>query len=349
MVSQSVTGELDQREPEPVGPATLTEVLAEFDGQVAGKQTTRLRPLATGFSPLDDILNGGIRPTELLMIGGAFGVGKTIWSLQVARNVVASDPSAAAMYICYEHDRVHMLMRLLCMESAEMGLGDEALTLRRIAQLALVEGGSGGLLARLRQRPRYAAVLDALARYQDRLVLIKASGDHTTLADITEWIDQSRPAGIGRLLVVVDYLQKIRVARSVLEELDATTYLAQGLKELAMSREIAVISIAASDRPGLQSKRMVLSDLRGSSALQYEADIGLILNNKFEIVSREHMVYNLAQADSMRNWVVMTVEKNRAGRHAVDMQYMQDASHFRMLAQGDFVRDRLVDNKLILA
>jgi replicative DNA helicase len=51
----------------------------------------------------------------------------------------------------------------------------------------------------------------------------------------------------------------------------------------------------------------------------------------------------------MRNWVVMTVEKNRAGRHAVDMQYMQDASHFRMLAQGDFVRDRLVDNKLILA
>ena len=53
-----------------------------------------------------------------------------------------------------------------------------------------------------------------------------------------------------------------------------------------------MIAIAASDRTGLKAKRMRLSDLRGSSALQYEADIGLILNNKFAIVSREHMVYN---------------------------------------------------------
>ena len=61
-----------------------------------------LRPIPTGFSPLDDILNGGIRAGELLMIGGAFGVGKTIWALQVARNAVLSDPGVRALYICYE-------------------------------------------------------------------------------------------------------------------------------------------------------------------------------------------------------------------------------------------------------
>ena len=93
---------------------------------------------------------------------------------------------------------------------------------------------------------------------------------------------------------------------------------------------------------------MRLSDLRGSSALQYEADIGLILNNKFAIVSREHMVYNPSQAGEMRNWVVMSVEKNRAGRNAVDMEFLLDAAHFRMLTQGDFVRERLVDEKVIL-
>ncbi len=51
-----------------------------------------MHPMATGFTPLDDILNGGLRPGELLVIGGPFGVGKTIWGLQVARNAVCAGP-----------------------------------------------------------------------------------------------------------------------------------------------------------------------------------------------------------------------------------------------------------------
>ena len=78
--------------------------------------------MPTGFTPLDDILNGGLRPGELLVIGGPFGVGKTIWGLQVARNAVLADPNNWAMYICYEHDRAHLMSRLLCLESAERGL-----------------------------------------------------------------------------------------------------------------------------------------------------------------------------------------------------------------------------------
>jgi hypothetical protein len=109
-----------------------------------------------------------------------------------------------------------------------------------------------------------------------------------------------------------------------------------------------VIAIAASDRLGVKARRMRLADLRGSSALQYEADVGLILNNKHAIVSREHLVYNLTQAEAMRNWVVMSVEKNRAGRNAVDMEYSLDAAHFRIVPDGQFVRERLVDEKVIL-
>ena len=62
-----------------------------------------------------------------------------------------------------------------------------------------------------------------------------------------------------------------------MQESELTTYLAQGLKELAMSAGLRILAIAASDRDGLQSKRMRLHDMRGSSAIQYEADIGAIL------------------------------------------------------------------------
>jgi replicative DNA helicase len=339
------------RDVETTGPATLAEVMVEVEEQAARGEVERLRPMATGFNPLDDILNGGLRPGELLVIGGPFGVGKTIWGLQVARNTVLADRDNWAMYVCYEHDRPHLMSRLMCMESAERGMKDEALTLRRLADLALDSGGGLGMVGRLKRIPRYAALIEAMDGYAERLFLVKASGDHSTLEDVRRWVEGALDAGAGggRLLLVVDYLQKIPVKRATLEpETELTTLLTQGLKEMAMALGIPVIAIAASDRLGLKAKRMRLADLRGSSALQYEADIGLVLNNKYAILSREHMVYNPAAADSYRNWVVMSVEKNRAGRNAVDMEYQLDAAHFRIVPRGDFVRERLVDEKVIM-
>jgi len=118
---------------------------------------------------------------------------------------------------------------------------------------------------------------------------------------------------------------------------------------MAMALGVRVIAIAASDRAGLKSRRMRLSDLRGSSAVQYEADVGLVLNNKWAIISREHLVYNPALAEAMRTYVVLSVEKNRAGRNTVDMEFQLDAAHFRIVPRGDFVRERLVDDKVVLA
>ncbi len=343
---------------EATGPASVAQVMAESDRRAAAGDVARFRPLPTGFEPLDEVLNGGLRPGELLVIGGPFGVGKTIWGLQVARNAVVADPEAVAVYVCYEHDREHLLQRLLCMESAESGAGPEALTLRELARLSLDSANTAGLVAQLRRIARYAPVIQKVDSYATRLLLVKASGDLSTVDTIRTWVEEAVAATVGaqhaapspRLLVVVDYLQKIPVNWTALQpETEVTTYLTQGLKEMAMSLGVRIIAIAASDRAGLKSKRMRLSDLRGSSAVQYEADVGLILNNKWSIVSREHLVYNINQAETMRNWVVMSVEKNRAGRNTVDMEYALDAQHFRIVRRGGYVRERLVDEKVILA
>lgn len=349
MEGLSTKARISALQEEIIRPATLAEVMEEVEQEVAGGNVEYLRPLATGFTPLDDILNGGLRRGELLVIGGPTGVGKTIWGLQVARNVVHNDADAAALFVCYEHTRAHLLLRLLCLESAELGYKDDALTMRKLTELSLNARPGVGLLGMLRRMPRYAAVLDAVASYAGRMIVVNASGDHSTLADIRTWTEEALAAGPSRLLLIVDYIQKIPVERAALEsESEVTTYLAQGLKELSMSLQIPVIAIAASDRPGLKSKRMRLADLRGSSALQYEADVGLVLNNKYAIISREHMVYNPSQAEAMRNWVVISVEKNRAGLGAVDMEHILDAAHFRIVPSGNFVRERLVDDKVIL-
>jgi replicative DNA helicase len=327
------------------GAATLSQVMQEVDYLREG-ENSHLKPLATGFNPLDDVLNGGLRPGELMIVGGAFGVGKTIFALQVARNVALHHQESRAIYVCYEHDRAHLLSRLLCLESAERGYRDDALTLRRLSQMAQ-NSQHGGIMSQLRAIPRYAPLVRGLESYAERLVLVKAGGRNATLEQISEWVTQHADAGRPCLLVV-DYLQKIPAGNGLQEEADVTTYLTQGLKELALETGARVLAIAAADREGLKSRRMYLSDLRGSSALQYEADVGLIFNNKYAIVSREQMIYNLHQADAMRNWVVVSVEKNRAGRTAVDMEFLRDPAHFRIFADGDYVRDRLVDEKVTL-
>jgi replicative DNA helicase len=332
------------------GPASLATVLNEFEAQSLAKEGGRYTWLPTGFDPLDDILNGGLLPGQLMVIGGGYGVGKTIWGLQVSRNIVRSDPKRAAIYVCYEHDRSHLLSRLLCLESAELGNDpDGGLTLRRLGQIAATGDPKEGLVTKLRKMPRYAPVLDEIESYANRLILVKASGVHSSLEQIRDWCYSMLETGPQQLLLVVDYLQKIPVdRRSLGPDIEDTTYLTQNLKELAMTTGSYVIALAASDRAGLQATRMRFEDLRGSSALQYEADIGMIFNNKFSIVSREHMVYNPTQAETMRNWVIMTLEKNRAGRNAVDVEFPLDSAHFRIIPQGRFVRERLVDDRVTL-
>jgi len=331
-------------------PLTLTQVMEHVEEQVARGDLRRFQPLPTGFHPLDDVLNGGMRPGEFLIVGGPFGVGKTIFGLQVARNVACASEGNLAMYVCYEHDVAHLMSRLMCLESAALEDHQSRLTLRKLSEMAFGALEGVGLISRLRRSGRYAPVLDRIDAYADRLLLVRASGEYSTLDRIRSWVEEAAAKNPRCLLLVVDYLQKIPAeANGHRSEAETTTQVTQGLKELAVSHGIRMIAIAASDRAGLKAKRMQLAHLRGGSALQYEADIGLVLNNKHAIVSREHLVYDPTRAEALRNWVVMTVEKNRAGINSVDMEYALDASHFRLSPVGGFVRERLVDEKVVMA
>ena len=50
----------------------------------------RGKPIRTGFAALDQWIGNGLRQGELLLLGGAPGVGKTTLCLQIARNIAKS-------------------------------------------------------------------------------------------------------------------------------------------------------------------------------------------------------------------------------------------------------------------
>ncbi len=325
----------------PASPArALSDVLADADRAVQAGGRIGARTWATGFRPLDACLGGGLRAGELTLVGGAQGLGKTTFTLQIARNVAAA--GGTVTYVCYEHDERDLLARLLGME-AGLALGHEAADLAGLRAALDKEAASGqGLVDRLGWCAGGEEAVEGLASYADRLHLVCAGGRRLDLEGVRELVHTAAPGP-----VVIDYLQKIALPGDVPDEAERVTRIVETLKDLAMETARPVVAIVASDRAGIGGAvRTRLSHLRGSSALAYEADAALLLNNKFSIVSRNHLMYGGGDAERFREWVVCSIEKNRAGGSGVDLEFRTHLSRGHYDPQGGWVSESLVDDRV---
>ena len=339
-------------------PRTLTQVINEADERIVQGDLVDYVPLPTGFDPLDGLIGGGLRKTELTLLGGAQGIGKTIAAMQIARNIAMRE-NQYCLFLSYEHTEAHLMHRLLCLESInppEIDLTN-GVKLRDLYQIIVAQrakkfmgsaGGAGTLQAILREHPQTTSALARLLRYSDRLIVLKASPAVTNLRAIKEMTARLADSTGGNVTVFVDYLQKIAVhPERPRDENDKVTIIVEGLKDIALSLDVPVFSIVAADREGLKSKRIHLYHLRGSSALDYESDIAIIMNNKYQILAKDHVAFNPYNAKQFRNWVVFTVEKNRAGRAMMDMEFELHAQHFAFSPRGQRVQQQLIDDKVI--
>ena len=190
--------------------------------------------------------------------------------------------------------------------------------------------------------------LARMNRYADRLILVKASPAVKTLRAIREMTNRLCDATGGNVTVLVDYLQKVAIhPERATDEAEKVTIVVEGLKEIALSLGVPVWAIVAADRERRKAKRLNLFHRRSSSALDYECDIAVIMNNKYHILSKEHIAFNPYQARQYRDWVVFTVEKNRAGRAMQDMEFQLHAPFFAFDPRGQRVQQQLIDEKII--
>ena len=339
-------------------PRTLAQVLNDANEQVVRGDLSDYVPLPTGLDPLDGLIGGGLRKTELLLLGGPQGIGKTIVTLQIARNI-AMRKDQYAFYLSYEHTETHLLNRLLCLESinppeVDINQGFKLKDLynliisQRARNMLSHDSGGGSLQRILRENNKTAMALARMNRYADRLILVKASPAVTTLRAIREMTARLCDATGGNVTVFVDYLQKVAIhPERAADESEKVTIIVEGLKDIALALDVPVWSIVAAEREGLRSPRLHLYHLRGSSALDYECDIAVIMNNKYHILSKDHVAFNPYKAKQYRDWVVFTVEKNRAGRAMLDMEFQLHAPFFAFDPRGQKVQQQLIDDKLI--
>lgn len=324
--------------------ASLADVLAEADERMRSGARVGAAVWQTGFDPLDAHLSGGLRGGELCLLGGPQGSGKTTMALQMVRHTVASGGSAVVF--SYELDARTLVERMLMLEIGVL-TGRGAATHKDVrAAFENREHGPTTLEDRVATIPGGVEALYALKHYGKRLHIHESSGQHTDLAKIRDTVADLKERGVEPL-VMVDYLQKIPVIGSQHIEEERVTHNVEGLKDLALAADVPVLSIVAAEKQALVAgRRMRLYDLRGSSALAYEADIALILNRKYDVIARHHLMYDLTAAERYKNFVVVSIEKNRSGLADIVLEFEKRFQEGRFETKGRMVQEQLVEERV---
>ena len=304
----------------------------------------------SGFDLLDSTLDGGLRSGELVLLGGSEGSGKTTIAVQMVRNAVAA--GRHAVVFSFEHEAHTLLQRLISLEAAAAATmanqhPSSAADVHLVRQVFETDDPDRrGLADALGRLPFGQQALEAVDGYAARLH-VHESNNQTTTAEIATVV-QSVMAEAGEPpMVLVDYLQKVPLDGYVGDEVSRVTVVTETLKDMALELSLPIVAITAADRESLGAgHRMRTRDLRGSSALAYEADVVLILSSKENVISREHLVYDLGSIKKFRRWSVVSVEKNRHGMGNVELELQKDFEHGRFHPAAQVVSERLIEERV---
>ncbi len=300
-------------------PRTLLDVSIEFDAHIKSGKISGYKPIPTGFEPLDTYLGGGLVPETLMLVGGPPGTGKTIFVLQVARNIaaMAKDNTTTACVVCFEHSEIYLYHRLLCMESV-LGESNSGLTMVDIRHVALnKEGETLGLESLLTTVPAAKDAWSRITQYWEGLYLIKGHPIKTTLNVLDTYLTRLK-SQFATVVLFVDYLQKVPVFSPGMEltpERQIRT-VTEGLKNLALEHGVPIVAVAASDAEGLKGGRVYFEYLWGGSSVNYEPDVALMLNPA------------QSEVKSGETKIIFSLEKNRLGRTGVEFNHSLQGQHF---------------------
>lgn len=211
--------------------------------------------ISTGLADLDAITSG-LRGGQLVIVAGRPGMGKTVLATDVAR-AVALRAHLATIFFSLEMSRQELINRLLAAECSVplRSITDGKLTDRDWSRLA----------------KRGGEIADAPLYIDD--------GTDLSLLDIRA--KARRLATRETLsLLVIDYLQLMKVTRSRDQREREVAEISRGLKLLAKELDVPVIAVAQLNRgpEGRTSKKPYLSDLRESGSLEQDADLVLLLH-----------------------------------------------------------------------
>ena len=212
--------------------------------------------IPTGYLDLDE-LTRGFQKSDLVIVAGRPGMGKTSLCLSVALNTALISKWTTAIF-SLEMSKEQLMLRLLCGQA-------------RVDAKVLRSGHSS--------KQEFPKLTKATEELRNSPIYI----DDTPSANILEMKAKLRrlKAKQGLDIVFIDYLQLMDSSRSSnqMNRQQQITEITRGLKMMAKELDVPVICLSQLSRAPEQRTppRPILSDLRESGAIEQDADMVLLI------------------------------------------------------------------------
>jgi replicative DNA helicase len=235
----------------------------------AFKQPGHVSGLATGLRDIDKKM-GGLHGSDLLVLAGRPGMGKTALATKVAYGAAKS-----LLAVAREQDPNATAKRVVALFSLEMSA--EQLATRLLAEEARVSGD------RIRRGDITEKDFLRFVAVSREISSLPIEIDDTPALSIAALRTRCRrlQRTKGLALVVVDYLQLMRPAPGTRPEnrVLEISQITQGLKAIAKELQIPVLALSQLSRAveAREDKRPQLSDLRESGTIEQDADVVMFI------------------------------------------------------------------------
>ncbi len=281
--------------------------------KLAAQKGKKITGLHTGFSNMDN-MTAGLQGSDLIILAARPSVGKTAFSLNLARNVAASSENnnAHVAFFSLEMGADQLLMRLVAAESRVPIQNIKTGQMSEEEQMMFNQG------------------MASLAEMNFHI-------DDTAGIKIGDLKSKCRKLAIekGLDMVLIDYLQLITTSNKSDNRQQEVSEISRELKGIAKELNIPVIALSQLSRGVEQraDKKPMMSDIRESGAIEQDADIIMM------IYRPEYYGDNIEGIDEETMYdgkTIVSLVKHRNGSTGdLEFEFQKEINRFRARELSD--------------
>jgi replicative DNA helicase len=267
---------------------SIQQVLSDYYDRIdqLANRDEEILGVPTGFIDLDRLL-GGLQPSDLLIVAGRPGMGKTAFMLSAAKNAAQTHKKHVAIF-SLEMANEQLIQRLIAQET---GIDSQRLRTGKL------------------QEDEWPVFTHAIEVLSDTRIFLDDTPALTPLQLRTKCRRLHMEFQLD--LIVVDYLQLMSGGIRTDNRVQEVSHISRNLKILARELNVPVLAAAQLSRAVEQraDKEPQLSDLRESGSLEQDADIVMFIHRP-EMYEKDTSKKNIAQIKiaKHRNGPVGTIE-----------------------------------------
>lgn len=301
------------------------------DGNLSG--------IATGLSQLDARM-GGLQPSDLIVLAGRPGMGKTSLATNIAFNIAESyEPEV-------QPDGSHKAANGGVVGFFSLEMSSEQLATRIIAEQTEISS------SKIRRGEINEAEFEKLVGCSQVMHRIPLYIDQTGGISIAQLAARARRLKRQRGLdvLVVDYIQLMQGNKKTDNRVQEVTEITTGLKSIAKELSVPVIALSQLSRQveNRDDKRPQLSDLRESGSIEQDADVVMfVYREEYYLQNREPNPDDKDYADwyqkmnDARGKADVIISKQRHGpTGTVSLGFQPEFTRFSDLAEDDHLPER---------